>query len=83
MLWLMEKVWCPGDHRMSTFGCAGTTAFQKSQKININLKYLFNSTGFSFQTWSVSSFVGVFVLSDEKGMRKEMSLQEVVLTSTS
>ena len=66
---------------MSTFGCACTTAFQKSQKINVNLKYLINSTGFSFQTWSVSSFV--FVLFDEKGMRKEMPLQEVILTSTS
>ena len=64
MLWLMEKVWCPGDHHMSTFGCAQTTAFQKSQKINVNLKYLINSTGFSFRTWSVSSFV--FVLFDEK-----------------
>ena len=60
----MEKVWCPGDHHMSTFGCARTTAFQKSQKINVNLKYLINSTGFSFRTWSVSSFV--FVLFDEK-----------------
>ena len=81
MLWLMEKVWCPGDHRMSTFGCVQTTVFQKSQKINVNLKSLINSTGFSFQTWSVSSFV--FVLFDEKAMRKEMPLQEVILTSTS
>ena len=81
MLWLIEKVWCPGDRRMSTFGCARTTAFHKSQKINVNLKYLINSTGFSFQIWSVSHFV--FVLFDEKGKRKEMPLQEVILTSTS
>ena len=81
MLWLMEKVWCPGDHCRSTFGCARTTAFQKSQKINVNLKYLINSTSVSFQTWSVSSFV--FVLFHEKGMRKEMPLEEVILTSTS
>ena len=81
MLWLMEKVWCPGDHCMSTFGCARTIAFQKSQKINVKLKYLVNSTGFSFQTWSVASFV--FVLFDEKGMGKEMPLQEVILTLAS
>ena len=73
----MTILCCPGDHRMSTFGCAQTTAFQKSQKIIVNLKYLINSTSFSFQTWSVSSFV--FVFFDEKGMRKEMPLQELMI----
>ena len=77
----MEKVWCPCDHRMSTFGCAQNTGFQKPPKTNENLKYLIISTGFSFLISYVSSFV--FVLFDDQGMRKEMPLQEVILTSAS
>ena len=55
--------------------------FRKKQKNNDNLKYLINSTGFPFLIWYISSFV--FVLLDEQGMRKEMPLQEVILTSAS
>ena len=77
----MEKVRCPCDHRMSTFGCARNTGFEKTQKNNDILKYLINSTDFPFLIWYVSSFV--FVLLDERGTRKEMPLQEVILTSAS
>ena len=77
----MEKVWCPCNHRMSTFGCARNTGLKKTQKSNENLKYLINSTSFSFLIWYVSSFV--FVLFDDQGTRKEMPLQEVILTSAS
>ena len=77
----MEKVRCPCDHCMSTFGWAQNTGFKKTQKNNDNLKYLINSTGFPFLIWYISSFV--FVLLDEQGTRKEMPLQEVILTSAS
>ena len=77
----MEKVRCPCNHRMSTFGCAQNTGFEKTQKNNDNLKYLINSTSFPFLIWYISSFV--FVLIDEQGTRKEMPLQEVILTSAS
>ena len=49
----MEKVWCPCDHRMSTFGCARNTGFLKTQKNNDNLKYLINSTSFPFLIWYI------------------------------
>ena len=77
----MEKVQCPCDHRMSTFGCTQNTGFKKTHKNNDNLKYLINSTCFPFLIWYVSSFV--FVLFDDQGMRKEMPLQEVILTLAS
>ena len=54
---------------------------KKTQKNNDNLKYLINSNGFPFLIWYISSFV--FVLLDEQGTRKEMPLQEVILTSAS
>ena len=77
----MEKVWCPCNHCMSTFGCTQNTGFKKTPKHNDNLKYLINSTGFSFLLWYISSFV--FVLFDDQGTRKEISLQEVILTLAS
>ena len=47
----------------------------------IIVKYLINSTSFPFIIWYVSSFV--FVLFDVQGTRKEMPLQEVILTLAS